>query len=69
MSVVDQIKARLDIVDTVSQTVKLRRTGKNHIGFVPFTKTRAPGLRRLPETQTWRCFGQCNEGGDIFSYV
>jgi DNA primase len=70
MSVVDQIKARLDIVDTVSQTVKLRRTGKNHIGFCPFHKnTRTPAFVVFPETQTWRCFGQCNEGGDIFSYV
>ena len=49
MSVVDQIKARLDIVDTVSQTVKLRRTGKNHIGFCPLYKNpRTPGFLVFP---------------------
>lgn len=70
MSVVDQIKARLDIVDTVSQTVKLRRTGKNYIGFCPFHQnTRTPAFVVFPESQTWRCFGQCNEGGDLFGYV
>lgn len=70
MSVVDQIKARLDIVDTVSQSVKLRRTGKNYIGFCPFhSNTRTPAFVVFPESQTWRCFGQCNEGGDLFSYV
>jgi len=70
MSVVDQIKARLDIVDVVGQTVKLRRTGKNYIGFCPFHQnTRTPAFVVFPESQTWRCFGQCNEGGDLFSYV
>jgi len=70
MTVVDDIKDRLDIVEIVGQTVKLRRTGKNYIGFCPFhSNTRTPSFVVFPETQTWRCFGQCNEGGDIFGYV
>jgi len=70
MTVVDDIKNRLDIVDIVGQTVKLRRTGKNYIGFCPFhSNTRTPSFVVFPETQTWRCFGQCNEGGDLFGYV
>lgn len=70
MTVVDDIKDRLDIVDIVGQTVKLRRTGKNYIGFCPFhSNTRTPSFVVFPETQTWRCFGQCNEGGDIFGYM
>ena len=70
MTVVDDIKDRLDIVEIVGQTVKLRRTGKNYIGFCPFhSNTRTPAFVVFPETQTWRCFGQCNEGGDIFGYM
>lgn len=70
MSVVDDIKARIDIVDLVSETVKLRHTGKNYTGFCPFhSNTRTPAFVVFPETQTWRCFGQCNEGGDIFGFV
>jgi len=70
MGVVDEIKAQLDLVDFVSQTVKLRRTGKNYIGFCPFhSNTRTPAFVVFPESQTWRCFGQCNEGGDLFGYV
>lgn len=70
MTVVDDIKAQLDIVDIVSQSVKLRRTGKNYTGFCPFhSNTRTPAFVVFPETQTWRCFGQCNEGGDLFGYV
>jgi DNA primase len=48
----------------------LRRTGKNYIGFCPFhSNTRTPAFVVFPESQTWRCFGQCNEGGDLFGFV
>ena len=70
MSTIDEVKARIDIVDLVSETVQLRRTGKNYTGFCPFhSNTRTPAFVVFPESGTWRCFGQCNEGGDIFSYV
>lgn len=70
MSTVEEIKARIDIVDLVSETVQLRRAGKNHSGFCPFhSNTRTPSFVVFPETGTWRCFGQCNEGGDIFKFV
>jgi DNA primase len=70
MSVIDEIKARIDIVDLVSETVQLRRSGKSYTGFCPFhSNTRTPAFAVFPDTGTWRCFGQCNEGGDIFNYV
>jgi len=70
MTVVDEIKNRIDILDVVSETVKLRRTGKNYIGFCPFHENkRTPAFVVFPDSGTWRCFGQCNEGGDIFKYV
>ncbi|MCX8061763.1 MAG: DNA primase [Anaerolineales bacterium] len=70
MSAIEEIKARLDIVDLVSESVTLRRTGKNYIGFCPFhSNTRTPAFVVFPESGTWRCFGQCNEGGDIFAFL
>ncbi len=70
MSSIDEIKSRLDIVDLVSESVQLRRTGKNYTGFCPFhPNVRTPAFVVFPETGTWRCFGQCNEGGDIFRFV
>ncbi len=70
MSVVDEIKARIDIMDLVSESVQLRRTGKNYIGFCPFhANSRTPAFVIFPDSGTWRCFGQCNEGGDIFKFV
>lgn len=70
MSSIDEIKARIDIIDLVSETVQLRRSGKSYSGFCPFhANTRTPAFVVFPETGTWRCFGQCNEGGDIFRFV
>ncbi|MGD0707734.1 MAG: DNA primase [Anaerolineaceae bacterium] len=70
MTVTEEIKSRLDIVDLVSQSVKLRKTGKNYSGFCPFhSNTRTPAFVVFPDSGTWRCFGECNEGGDIFRFV
>ncbi|KAA3642177.1 MAG: DNA primase [Chloroflexi bacterium] len=70
MKATEEIKARLDIVELVSDAVQLRKSGKNYTGFCPFHQnTRTPSFVVWPETGTWRCFGQCNEGGDIFKYV
>ncbi len=70
MSAIDEIKDRIDIVDLVGETVKLRRTGKNYTGFCPFHEnTKTPAFAVFPDSGTWRCFGQCNEGGDVFRYV
>jgi len=71
MSTIDEVKAKIDIVDLVSEAgVKLRHAGKNYTGFCPFHANKnTPAFVVWPETGTWRCFGECNEGGDIFKFV
>src|SRR5687767_12922965 len=71
MSTIDEIKSKIDIVDLVSETgVKLRHAGRNYTGFCPFHENKhTPAFVVWPESGTWRCFGQCNEGGDIFKFV
>ena len=71
MSTIDEVKSRIDIVDLVSEAgVKLRKAGRNYTGFCPFhDNKRTPAFVVWPETGTWRCFGACNEGGDIFKFV
>jgi DNA primase len=70
MTAIDDIKDRLDIVELVGETVKLRKSGKNYTGFCPFhPNTRTPSFVVFPDSGTWRCFGACNEGGDVFKFV
>ena len=70
MSVTDEIKDRIDIVDLVSESVELRRAGRNFTGFCPFHhNVNTPAFVVFPDTQTWRCFSECDEGGDIFSFT
>ncbi len=71
MTVTDEIKARVDIVDLISESgVKLRKSGRNYTGFCPFHANKhTPAFVVWPETGTWRCFGECNEGGDIFKFI
>ena len=70
MSVTDEIKDRIDIVDLVSESVEMRRAGRNFTGFCPFHhNVNTPSFVVFPDTQTWKCFGECDEGGDVFSYV
>jgi DNA primase len=71
MSTIDEIKAKIDIVDLVSEAgVKLRHAGRNYTGFCPFHDNKhTPAFVVWPESGTWRCFGQCNEGGDIFKFM
>ena len=71
MSVTDEIKSRVDLVDLVAEAgVNLRHAGKNYTGFCPFHENKkTPAFVVWPDSGTWRCFGQCNEGGDIFKFV
>ncbi len=70
MSVIDDIKDRIDILEVVSETVKLKKSGRTYIGFCPFhANTRTPSFVVWPETGTWKCFGACNTGGDVFTFL
>ena len=69
MSVVDDIKARLDILEVVGQRVPLQRSGRSYKGNCPFHQERTPSFHVFPDRQSWRCFGACATGGDAFSFI
>src|SRR3989442_390440 len=67
-SLIETIKAKIDVVEEVGLVVALRKSGKSFQGLCPFHNERTPSFYVFPESQTWRCFG-CHEGGDIFTFV
>src|SRR2546425_1926785 len=68
MSIIETIKAKIDVVEEIGLVVALQKSGKALKGLCPFHNERTPSFYVFAETQTWRCFG-CNEGGDVFSFV
>ncbi len=68
MSVTDEIKARIDIIDLIQQSVPLKKAGRNYKGLCPFHDEKTPSFTVFPDTQRYRCFG-CGRGGDIFNFV
>jgi DNA primase len=69
MSVAEDIKAKLDIVSYIQQYAPLKKAGRTYKACCPFHSERTPSFVVNPDTQSWRCFGACSEGGDIFSFA
>ncbi|HEY6194929.1 MAG TPA: DNA primase, partial [Candidatus Eisenbacteria bacterium] len=65
---VERVRAASDIVEIVSQSVPLRRVGRNLMGRCPFHEEKSPSFSVSPERQFYHCFG-CKAGGDVFKFV
>ncbi len=65
---VSEIRSRVDLVDLVSQRVRLARAGRSFRGLCPFHEEKTPSFFVNPERGVWHCFG-CGEHGDCFSWL
>lgn len=64
----EELNARLDIVDVVSQYVSLNKKGGNYWGLCPFHHERTPSFAVSQDKQIFHCFG-CNKGGGAVRFV
>lgn len=67
MDVIEEIKSKVDIVDYISEYVKLKRKGQNFYGLCPFHSEKTPSFIVSPAKQLFYCFG-CQTGGNIFAF-
>ncbi len=65
---VEQVKAKLSIVDVVSPYVKLTKAGKYWRGLSPFGKEKTPSFYVNPERGSYYCFST-SQGGDHFTFI
>ena len=63
-----KIKQAFDLVEFVSQSVALKRSGKYFTGLSPFSKEKSPSFFVNPEKQTFHCYST-DQGGDIIDFV
>ena len=69
MSIIDDVKQRVDIVQLVAEYVNLQKSGRNFKALCPFHTEKTPSFFIFPERQSWHCFGACGTGGDVFSFL
>lgn len=67
-STVERIKARVDILDVVSDFVQLKRRGKNYFGLCPFHEEKTPSFSVNPSMGIFHCFG-CGKGGNAITFL
>ena len=68
-SFIEEVIARSDIVDVVSEYVHLtKRSGANQFGLCPFHSEKTPSFSVAPDKQIYHCFG-CGKGGNVIGFI
>ena len=65
---IETIRDRVDIVDVISDSVVLKKRGKDYQGLCPFHEEKTPSFTVSPSKQLYYCFG-CGAGGNVFKFL
>ena len=65
---IDEVIQRSDIVDVISQYVRLNKKGSNYFGLCPFHNEKTGSFSVTPGKQMFYCFG-CHEGGNVITFI
>jgi len=68
VSVTEEVKQRVNLVELIGRSIALRRVGSLYRGLCPFHTEKTPSFYVRPQTNTWRCYG-CNKGGTAFDWL
>jgi DNA primase len=66
--IIDEIRIRSDIIEIVSEYVRLKKQGKNYVGLCPFHLEDTPSFTVSPDKQIFYCFG-CQKGGNVINFI
>lgn len=66
--IIEEVRARNDIVDVISQYVRLTRKGSTYFGLCPFHNEKTGSFSVSPNKQMYYCFG-CGAGGNVFTFL
>ncbi len=65
---IDRVRNEASILEVVSETVTLRRSGTNYVGLCPFHSERSPSFSVRESNNGYHCFG-CGASGNVISFV
>lgn len=66
--IIEEVRSRNDIVDVISQYVRLQKKGSTYFGLCPFHNEKTGSFSVSPNKQMYYCFG-CGAGGNVFTFM
>lgn len=65
---VEEVRAKNNIVDVISGYVRIQKKGSNYFGLCPFHNEKSPSFSVSANKQMYYCFG-CGAGGNVFTFL
>ena len=65
---IEEIRMKNDIVDVISNYVRLQKKGSSYFGLCPFHNEKSPSFSVSRDKQMYYCFG-CGAGGTVFTFL